>query len=443
MNRYLLAGASAIALLAGSSAANAQFKVDFSGDAWVDAAFTDSKGTDQNFADGNQVTTAPLLGTRTVQDSNSPRYFDFNQRFRFNLIAEVRGANGMEYGARYRLRAGPAGGNALDSDKAFIFARGFFGQVEYGVHSGIVDNMQVQAVNWGQGGVDGFVSDYIPGRQPYDYVSGHFVAYVGANQRTRLNYYTPRIAGLRGGFSYVPFDDTAQNGRTFALNNTTNVATPAPASIIGAAPFAQYPATGAFRDVFEFAADYSDTVGPVKVTAWAGYLFGDSRNTSYSNPGHLVTYNNLSVIAVGGRLDYAGAALSFAYTTGGNSGYRQTHAGAPAETGLKETTAWNVSAQYTIGPVIVGGQYARADAPIALGGSNLVGGQVFSTTGQTVANSSLEYFGVGATYTISQGISIRPEFGHYIQTTDIRPGPGAVSGEVEGNILILRTQVNF
>ncbi len=113
MNRYLLAGSAAVALALGAGAANAQAKFDIKvgGDAYFEAGYVD-------------------------QDLDSGlRSTEFRNRMRINIIPTAKADNGLEYGARIRIRANSGAANArtTDADRSYIFAQGTFGQVRLGV----------------------------------------------------------------------------------------------------------------------------------------------------------------------------------------------------------------------------------------------------------------------------------------------------------------------
>ncbi|MFX8801635.1 porin, partial [Acinetobacter baumannii] len=74
--------------------------------------------------------------------------------------------NGLQYGARLRLRTGKvasgATNNGVDYDKAFIFAEGSFGRVEFGSQTGPSDLQRFGVLDWGTGAsTDGDLPGYI------------------------------------------------------------------------------------------------------------------------------------------------------------------------------------------------------------------------------------------------------------------------------------------
>ena len=443
MMRLFSTGVAVMALLSGAQRANAQLSVTVDGDAWIDAVWSGGPKTSEDFGDEERAIAAPVIGQRAAGDKVGQRQFGLSQLARFNVVAKW-DVGYMTYGARYRLLLGDDGGNSVTNDKAFIFFNSTIGDINLGLHSGPIDNIVVEATEWGQGGINGFLNDYIPGIQPGEFLSADYVAYVSANPNYRLNYYTPRFDTIRGSFSYVPYDQPfLPGGRRYNLNSVIIADAPTQDQAIpsGASPGWQFASTSSFFDVFEFTVDYESTISEINLRLYASYIFGRTQSIKYGDL-EKIRYNDLSTYSFGGRVDYGALAMSFHYTNGGQSGYRKTNASTGPAIALADTLSWSVNLQYTIGPVIMGGQYAHQAAPVGLGGSNLDAGQLFSPTGQIVANSTFDYVAIGASWEIAPGVALQPEIGHYSQNTIIRPVSG-ISGRVDGELFILRTQIFF
>ncbi|HZH28722.1 MAG TPA: porin [Azospirillaceae bacterium] len=359
MNRYLLAGASALALLGAASAANAQFTVTFTGDSWVEAGYTS--------IDGNPA--------------GEDRHFDFTQRGRFNLIATQKSDNGLEYGVRFRVRLGPAGGNGLDHDKNFIFLRGAFGEVNFGTQSGVFEQWW-PSFNSGTGLADGNYFDYVPGAAlPGSARTVFQGVYAGEHEanRTRLSYFSPRIAGFQAGVSYVPTTNgTTGRGRSFEFNGNS----------------------AGFQDVFQLGGSYDGTFGAVRARAAVTYAFGSAQDG----------FEDLSVWQGFARADVGGFGVLGMVNYVGESGLANGVEG--------DAYTWVVGGEYTFGAFTAGASFTRLEDEAA-------------------AVEHTNIWSVGLTYTVAPGLTLRPEY-HYIQAEDDFAG-----NDDTANVFIVRTQVNF
>jgi outer membrane protein OmpU len=353
MNRNLLAGASALALLAGASAANAQFTVAVTGDHQVDFGYTD-------------------ITTNVAEDD---RNTDFIQRTRVNITATQKTDSGLTYGSRTRLRFGAnqAGTGLADVsyDISTIFINGSFGQVVVGNGFGLFSNLIVAADAWGTGGSDGVFGNFVGGRAGAGFPS--VKEYTGGDSsNSRVYYVSPSFSGFTAGVSYTPVVGSTTNrniGRGFEFDK--NLAT--------------------FNDVIEVAARYSETIGGAAVTLVAAYTFGEGRpGTGATNVGETEDLSAYSLLA---RVGFGPFAVSAHYVNNGQGGLAKNAA-------FKEdATSWALFAQYTVLPELtLGASYGvvKSAGAAAVQGDNE----------RTVIS-------VGASYTVAPGLTIRPEYVNY------------------------------
>jgi hypothetical protein len=369
MNRYLLAGASALALTVGASAANAQFTVALSGDHHVDFGYTD-------------------ITTNTTEDARST---DFIQRTRVNITATQKTDSGLTYGSRTRMRFGAVAGGTGTSDVSYdistIFINGSFGQVVLGNGYGLFSNLIVAADAWGTGGSDGLFGNFVGGRAGTGFPSAkEYTAGDGSN--SRVYYFSPNFSGFAAGVSYTPVAGSTTNrnlGRGFEFDK--NLAT--------------------FNDVIELVARYSDKVGAADVTLVAGYTFGEGRpGTGATNAGETEDLSAWSLLA---RIGYGPFAISGHYVNNGQGG--QTKTAAFKEDG----TSWALFAQYTVLPELtLGASYG-----------------VVNSAGSTAVRGDNErtVISVGASYTVAPGLTLRPEWANYDYDTS-EAGQRGDSGNV-------------
>ncbi|CAK0752069.1 putative Porin [uncultured Gammaproteobacteria bacterium] len=374
MKSYLLAGCAAAALAFGAGAAGAQtatgpgpgkFQVTLGGDAYFDAGFVSQD------RDANQIN-----GLRTVEFAN---------RFRLVVTPKATADNGISYGARLRLRASTLGAEqrAIDSDQAYIFVSGNFGEVRAGevegpshainayVNRPIDWQLQAQhdryrdflpaqgfdgngtavtpvtAANYNPNSGRAFGSSLVGAAQTspsssivaaagmggvsattpvvgaYTYGSGaqQFQTQQSADPATKLVYITPRFSGFQGAASYMPRtrDYNATATRTNRSAGMTGL------TAAGAATLA----TGItslvandFQDVYEITANYTGEFSGVMLKAMAGYQGGAAtRDARFVGDAGITNYNDLSSWQVGAQAGYAGVVVGGGYINSGKSGY--------------------------------------------------------------------------------------------------------------------------
>jgi hypothetical protein len=407
MNRYLLAGASALALTVGASAANAQFTFTFSGDATVDFGYSDLTTPTV----GNAVGAANVI----TNDRNT----DFTQRTRITLTVQQKTDSGLTYGTATRFRFGgnrttsaaaPGAGSQsdVDFDRAFIYVNGGFGQVLVGTQYGFYDLNYVSADAWGTGGSDGIWGNFLGGvargaaAGVNQVIGGNTLAASNLapfkdlpqsdTANSRVSYTTPDFSGFKAGISYVP--TTGSLGRTANLdkNNTT------------------------YNDIIEVGASYVATFDAFKVELIGAYTTAAGRPGSAAPA--TAQLEDLNAYAVSGRFTFGPARLSLHYTNAGESGQTKND--------LFKDTSSNVSvfADYAVLPELtVGASWAQYTSP---GRTTFAGGQ------------EVTVWAFGAAYTIAPGLSLRPEYVNYkIENKELN------QNDYDGNMFFLRTQLVF
>jgi len=427
MNRYLLAGCAAVALAMGSGAANAQakFEVKIGGDAYFEWGFIDQQQD---------------TGLRSTEARN---------RFRFNLIPSAKADNGLEYGARIRVRAdASATGNAgrnTGYDKAYIFAQGGFGQVRVGLDSTINDDTIVsrpidylplglfnQAESFLSTGLSGGTTSAAGVTSPWvgaDITGGQLGTYIGqgmlwptfGDATTRVKYFSPRIAGFQLGASYAPrLDD---NGNTINRSN-------GPATALGVTALSGV--NQSFQDVWELGANYDATFGGVRLKGQAGYYAGEASDVAGAR------FKDLRAWMVGAQVGFAGLSVGGSITDYGKSGLNQgaivqtgtTAAGLPITAAIierKGATVYQLGAQYTMGPIVVGGGWMRGQDSGRL---------------DIAGRRKLDVYEIGASYTVAPGFSVGARYDYFVSDSD-RATAAAGSADDKGSIVILHSVLAF
>lgn len=414
MNRYLLAGCAAAALAMGAGAANAQakFEIKLGGDAYFEGGYVD-------------------------QDlDNGLRSTEFRNRFRLNVTPTAKADNGLEYGARARIRAN-SGAGTLDADRGYIFVQGGFGQVQLGVTNSFNDNTYVsRPIDYEYLGIYDAFMNYITGsnntasalvgRDGRTDVGG---AINGTNtltahsitanaNATKIVYYSPSFSGFQAGLSYTPRTDSnltdvkrTKEGTSAVISTTAGSVTAADTSAaLGYGNWSQL-----FQDVVEIGANYKNTFGGVGVAVGGGYFWGKAETTGG------VSFKDLNAFQLGAKVSYAGFTLGGGFVSHGESGQAKT-----AGLFRDKNEVWNVGLQYATGPILVGAAYTNGKDP----GSLSVRGE-----------RKLQTWGLGASYTVAPGLNVGAEYTYFDSESDL--STSAVDYDDKGSVILLRSVVAF
>lgn len=388
MKRSLALACAAVALAIGTGSAAAQTKFDLTigGDAYFQAGFVDQK------------------------DDANLRSFEARNRFRFTLTPSAKADNGLEYGARLRVRtdrsATSNGARNTSTDRAYMFAKGFFGTVQAGTINGLSDEYgfigpNVEGI---AGGADNGTLDFLADSGVGGSIAGratNFRNLRSGDIATRVVYLTPQFAGFQGGVAYAPRNDNNMNS-------------------VNRAKFT--PGTTGYQDVFhdvvEVGGIYSREVGPVALEASAFYEFGDAAKSSVAGP----NFKDLSSWNVGANVGFAGFKVGAMYRNAGKSGYQS---GVPTG-GAHDQETWIVGANYTLGPVILAVNY-----------------QSYKDAGDDISdrlNAKLDLYQAGVTYTVAPGLTAGLEYS-YFKAKDNDLAPPARNDK--GSIVMLDTRLAF
>lgn len=381
-----------VALSCGSAMAQSKFDVKIGGDFYVE---------------GGYVSQSNQAGLRSTELRN---------RFRLNITPSATADNGLHYGARVRLRANN-GSRDVDSDRAYLFAQGSFGQVRLGANASFSDDTWVGRpidflpLNGDDGLLGWFGSANTTGRNGATFTTGNAINAVGGtlmnqsltpeSNATKIVYYSPRLAGLQVGGSYTPRSDSA-NGDINRVKPTAGTS------------FA-----GVFTDMVELGANYKERFGSVSVKAGLGYFHGRAPNGSTA----AVSYKDLNAWQAGLQIGYAGFAVGGAIVDYGQSGQNRR---APF---THDASLWTVGAQYTTGPWVAGIGFNRSIDP----GS--IGTQGVARVGQGVRRVNIYQGGAG--YTVAPGFQLQAEYDYF----DYR---GETSTQTDhGHVVLARSVLAF
>ena len=365
MKRSLVIGCAAVALSAGCGTASAQSKFDIllGGDAFFQGAYVDQ------------------------DNDNGLRKTEFANRFRLTVTPTAKADNGLEYGARLRLRASNGTGNSrtTDSDRAFIFVNGTFGSVQAGVVNGPSDDSGVIGPNVDgiSGSPDGWYGSYY-GVTSLPYVTGSLRTLESGDASTKIVYSTPSFSGFKMSAAYTP---------TYGSSNTD---------------VNRRKDSSAYKDMGEIQAYYKGAFGAVGLEGSVAYQFAEARSG----------LEDLSSVHAGATVTYGAFALGGSYAFSGDSGYAKGHRG------VDDNQIWLVGAQYTLGPVILAATYTDAK------GANVA-------TGAAVAAdyARAHIYQAGVTYTVAPGLTTGLEYS-YVDNKS-----GGVNNDA--NIVLWDTRFSF
>ncbi len=403
MNRGLLVAGSVLAagFSCGEAMAQTKFDIKIGGDYFFEAGYVG-----QDLQDGLRST-------------------EFRNRLRLIVTPIAKADNGLEYGARLRLRA--AGGDRLtDADRVYLFANSPYGSLLAGVVDSFnntvmaglpvarpvdflpvvqFDNVVFFLGPTGQS-VPGTTrlagADIFGGPLPTLATSMLWPTLSASGSATKIAYHSPRFAGFQFGGSFTPRSDSSN----------ADVNRVKAASVAGA----QF--SGNFQDLVEVGVNYSN-----KFDAWSlGGSLGYQGGKTSASPSATDRFTDLRSWEAGLRVGYGGFAVGGSYTDYGKSGQNKLYGFTSA------SRNWQVGAQYTVGPVVVGGGYLHGEDP---GNLALAGKRSFSA------------YELGVGYTVAPGLLLQAQYDHFKSDSDKLSTPATGPADDKGNVVLVRSVMVF
>ncbi len=387
-----------LALLMGSAAHAAEpFKLVIGGDAYFEAGFV---GQDRD---------------------NGLRSSEFRNRMRVVFTPSAKADNGLEYGARLRIRAS-SGTGTTDADRSFIFVNGSFGSVRLGMVNSYNDDIWVaRPIDYLPLASSDGVAAWLPGASAQTLINGRYAGTdlpvaPGAGSAlqhsitvqgtaTKVVYYSPRFAGLQAGLSYTPRTDST----------ATDVNRVKAVSSSGAG------ATTNFQDIVELGLHYKNSFDGVDVAASAAYNLGKASSSASAAD----RYQDLRAFQIGARVGYAGFSLGAGYVDYGKSGQNKNSSVAPFRDSAR---GWNVGVQYVTGPWTLGGGYVYGQDA---GSYSLRGAR------------KLDVIELGVGYQVAPGLQIQAQYDHFRARSDKAATTATGSPDDNGNVALLRSVLTF
>jgi hypothetical protein len=337
-------------------------------------------------------------------------------------------ANGLKFGAaaEIRMNGGETGGaETLFVHQAFgYFGLPKFGQISFGQENGPITLFETGTFEgFNDGGWNGDIPALIPGN---NYVVYPFVDNSGLNQETnKIVYLSPTIAGFQFAVGFEP---------NHAAENEGPIVTSSPTAIVGGQP----------RNLIDVGGQYTQTFGPVGIQIGADYL--GAGQVAYTGTTPAVSYKNLNMFSGGLTASVAGVTVggnvvygAFNQVTGGT--FQLEPSGGNAAIGAL------FGAQYTVGPIVVGGSVFRFQTTGDIPGDDPDAGGVVTKNGLTTGQQVNNGLAVGGTYTLVPGVSLFVDYLYGwrkqgdLDFADLQAGPD--NNYVQSQLFGVGTQIQW
>jgi len=404
--------------------------------------------------EGNYATNGTSVQYKGVQ---------FIQEGEIHFIGQSKMDNGTTIGLRVELEAWNPGtvgatgapANARQIDEAYLFAFGDWGRVEFGSKDDAGYIMYYGAPSALLG--FGFFQHNSSFSWTNPVANGNNKAAFRISTQTidgqyqdvnRINYYTPRFAGLQIGVGYAPKINVTPNGGTSGLANGPGTNTGGVCGFNDATTANGCPTNdNSWQDAWVVGANYLNKFGDFSVAAYGSYssmafVPGFQPAASAANLATGANLGNWKQMVFGAQVSYAG------FTLGGSYGWDNGGLGTNYYTGLgNDTRSYALALMYETGPwqLSVGGVVSFNDNGNGTFTVNncAVGTSACTTTGALATSSAIAFgtnpqagalaFGgetaskieVGANYAIGPGVKM---IGGFIYN-NLQGPTNAVSGQ--------------
>ncbi len=443
MKRILLATTAIAGLAAFAQPATAQeFTVELSGSVNFEFGWFDEDSLAEEAGGLNNARAS------TAEEADIAVNTDYD----FIINADAVADNGLEFGLELDF---DAAGTDLDTDEAWLYVSGTFGEVRLGDNDG-ADTLAVFFPTVGIGQLDGSAGDYldeanlgsltanlgnaqtiraadtdatndivsrtdfstnlvnlinngtlttgqadvaIAGRLNVIQSNVNYIEPFNTGDDTKLVYFTPDFMGFQAGVSYQPnFGQGSEQGNaTLTQLNEQSV-------------------DDDYEDIFGFGLTYDGEFNGVGVQV--GF------NGSYADAVDEQRFGDLFSWQIGAIFSYAGFSLGGVYGQTDEDDFTASDWNAAASIDGAEIDKWAVAATYEQGPVGVGIGYGEHQGSI--GGNDVADEWQIS---------------VGGSYQIANGLEIRADYYH--TETEITPLNSRGDVEVDGDAFVTSVRVRF
>ncbi|MEK9755394.1 MAG: porin [Rhodospirillaceae bacterium] len=278
--------------------------------------------------------------------------------------------NGIKYGVSIEFNAGGGDTTVADEVWAFIDSE-VWGRIEMGDQDDATNVMQVGSWNahkgWG-GPIGGLA---MPSN--WGTLGGETLNMradwqpLTTNDETKVVYFSPRFEGFQIGASLTP--DTGEISGQPATLDTDN--------------------DGDWNNVMDIGVNYAGKFDEVGVGFSIGYQWGEGESAS----GASHVEEDLEILGIGGRVDFAGFTIGAHYRDYGDTGLTSAN----ARLGADQGTQWSVGVGYGAGPWGISAWYLTAEK------NNT------STSPSAARTTEVTRFGLGAGYNVAPGWLLRAD----------------------------------
>jgi predicted porin len=372
-----------------------------------------------SYVDQDDLATVPgATAISALPTTGSRRSHDLAREAEVNFSGSMTMDNGLQVGVRFEIEMEDCSDLV---DESYLWFSSQFGRLEIGETDEVSKKMAYSSpeaipnfshhdldnVDWNVP-VGGFGS------------SVNTVVEASGPDQEKLNFFTPRIAGVQIGVSYVPVNCKEGNVANTPCGGTAKgMQLDGVSSPVGAAVVGQY------QDGFGIAGNFVQKFEGVDIGLYAAWAQAELQNSG-TVAGTNFNLDDRETWGVGGSATYMGITVGAAYRAD-NLGTRRNSALTGADNvGLQsDLEAWNVGARYVMGPWQLGVEYGQLTVEdsrttedenkiLSLGvvytlgpGITVWGGVSFfdSTNGATVAVGGVTAGGTAALPTAAAGAS--------------------------------------
>lgn len=227
--------------------------------------------------------------------------------------------NGISFGVEVGLKTESAGSDQIDGSMMYVEAQA--GRLEIGQTDSVAALMHYSAPDVGFGINDSDIGDWVinPTGGDADSAFQSTYLYLGEDQATKINYFTPRFSGIQLGISYIPEFERDNNAQ---------------------------PEGDIYRDSIAIGANFVQAFGDAEVAIAAGYLFADKPD------GVGAAGTDAEGYSFGANLTYAG------FTVGGSFASTDGNGGGGTDTGTSfDGDGFDIGVAYAFGDAAVSLSY--------------------------------------------------------------------------------------
>ncbi|WP_198372363.1 porin [Roseomonas rosulenta] len=322
--------------------------------------------------------------------------YDFRNDSELFVFVDGRAANGMTYGAAFEFQMDNVGGNGgtgtngsgtvVDLDEAWGYITfPNLGSIRFGQEDSAASLLQVRAPSAGIVASDGDWYDFIAINNGL-YGNPYMLSGINdGSDSTKVIYLSPQFAGFDFGLSYAA--NSAEGERQ---DNPTSVTSQQRDQTI-------------LQNEVSAAVRYRGTFGPVGVNVGFGAMMADSPRLNASGQ-FLGTQRGQQVSAYTGGVTLSAYGFAFGgeFTWGA---YNGTSVGRAAlNPGLDNSGHYIVGLTYTMGPLVIGGNFGQGQQSNGVQQTRAANGVVLSE--RTLDDRKHTAWGVGAIYNLAPGLAL-------------------------------------